>query len=62
MDEQLEAVCEALDALAGAVIKVWGEDRTYTEAFGWSGAAINRHDLASIASNLANDIRATQGV
>jgi hypothetical protein len=60
MDEQLEAVCEALDTLAGTVIKVWGEDRTYTEAFGWSGAAINRHDLASIASNLANDIRATQ--
>ncbi len=60
MNEKLEAVCIALDSLAGSVISAWGDDRTYAEAFGWVGAAINRHDLASIASNLANDIRVTQ--
>jgi hypothetical protein len=58
MDQKLEAACLALDGLAESVIKMWSEDRIYTESFGWMGPAINRHELASFASKLADDIRA----
>ncbi len=60
MHQKLEAVCVALDKLAESIVNVWGDDRTYNEAFGWSGPALNRHELASVAYALASDIRETQ--
>jgi hypothetical protein len=57
MDKRLEAACAALDDLAKTILNMWTEERIYTEALGWMGPAINRHELASIASNLSDDIR-----
>jgi hypothetical protein len=59
LNEDLENVCTALDALATAVTNAWGSDVTMTEGFGWFAPAITRHDLAGLARTLASDIRST---
>jgi hypothetical protein len=59
MNRQLEKICEELDKLAEAVINVWMDDRTYNEGLGWNAPAITRHEMASVATKLAMDIRAT---
>lgn len=59
MDGQLNKICEALDKLAEAVVNAWGDDRTYNEVLGWNAPAITRHEMASVATKLAMDIRAT---
>jgi len=58
MNEQLEAVCRALDALGGSIISGWSGDQTFCEAWGWNCPAVTRHDAASIATSLAAEIRA----
>lgn len=58
MNEQLEAVCRALDALGGAITSGWSGDQTFCEAWGWNCPAVTRHDAASIATSLAAEIRA----
>lgn len=57
MEKNFEAICVALDDLAKTVIASTTEDRTMTEAWGWNFPVVTRHDLASIASNLASKIR-----
>lgn len=59
MNGQLEKICDELDKLAEAVLNVWGDDRTYNEALGWNAPAITRQEMASVATKLAMDIRAT---
>lgn len=59
MNKELEGACVALDALATAVTNAWGADVTVCENFGWFAPAVTRHDLASLASGLASDIRST---
>lgn len=60
MDKQLEAACAALDTLASTVVSAWSSDATICEGIGWYGPALTKHDLASLASTLAVDIRSTQ--
>lgn len=57
MEKAIEELCISLDVLAANVISIWNSDASYNQAFGWTGAGINRHDLASFASNLATDLR-----
>lgn len=57
MNEQLEAVCRALDALGGAITSGWSSDQTFCDAWGWNCPAVTRHDAASIATSLAAEIR-----
>ncbi|MEY4507444.1 MAG: hypothetical protein RL297_2022 [Pseudomonadota bacterium] len=57
MNEQLEAVCRALDALGGAITSGWSGDQTFCEAWGWNCPAVTRHDAAAIATSLAAEIR-----
>jgi hypothetical protein len=60
MNNSLEAVAAALDALANAVTNAWGADVTVCEGVGWFGPAVTRHELAGMARTLATDIRSTQ--
>lgn len=60
MDKQLEAACAALDTLASTLVSTWGPDATICEGIGWFGPALTKHDLASLATTLATDIRSTQ--
>lgn len=57
MHKDFEAVCKALDALSAAVKGGWTGDQTFTEAWGWNCPAVTRHDVAGVASRLAQDIR-----
>lgn len=57
MNKVAEALCASLDELAKQVIVQWSDDRTYLEAFGWNCPAVTRHDLASMAKQLAIKIR-----
>lgn len=59
MLNELLSASEALEKLSDKVEKSWGDDRTLREAFGWNCPALTRHDLASIASNLAKRIRSS---
>ena len=59
MQKDLEATCTALEGLATAVTNAWGADTTVTEAIGWYGPAVTRHELAATARTLAEDIRST---
>lgn len=58
MNEKLEAVSRALDALGVAIISGWSGEQTFCEAWGWNCPAVTRHDAASIATSLAAEIRA----
>lgn len=57
MHESLEAVCDALDALASVVTSAWTDNRTLAEVYGWHHPALTRQDLASLAKDLADKIR-----
>ncbi len=57
MHKDLETLCVALDQLAAAVLSGWNGDQIFTEAFGWNCAAVTRHDMAAVATQLAADIR-----
>lgn len=57
MNENLEAVSLALDALGAAIISGSSEERTFCEVWGWNCPAVTRHDAASIATSLAAEIR-----
>ncbi|MGN4978906.1 hypothetical protein [Aeromonas sp. 95A] len=59
MNKIAEALCISLDGLAKQVTNQWQDDRTYLEAFGWNCPALTRHDLASLATQLATKIRAS---
>jgi hypothetical protein len=58
MNEKLEAVSSALDALGAAIISGWSGEKTFCETWGWNCPAVTRHDAASIATSLAAEIRA----
>ena len=57
MIEDLEKSCVALDSLATAVTNAWTSDQTLCEGLGWHSPAITRQELASLARQLAADIR-----
>lgn len=57
MHKEFDALCKALEALASAVKTGWSGEQTFCEAWGWNCPAITRHDLAALASRLAQDIR-----
>lgn len=57
MDPVVDAVCRGLDELASSVKNAWADDRTLNEAFGWNCLPLNRHDLAAMASRLAQRLR-----
>lgn len=59
MNKIVEALCVSLDGLAKQVTDQWIDDRTYLEAFGWNCPAVTRHDLATLATQLATRIRAS---
>ena len=58
MNKTLEALANALDQLSEKVLGSWSDDRTLREVFGWNHPAVDRHDLAQMASDLADRIRA----
>src|SRR4051812_26715451 len=57
MDSSLEALAAALDELAAKVTAAWADDRSVREVYGWNHAALTRHELAAIATTLAQRIR-----
>jgi hypothetical protein len=57
MHKVLESVCDSLDGLAQVVLRGWTDDRSLKEVHGWNQPALTRHDLAGIASGLADRIR-----
>lgn len=58
MNEQLELACGALDTVAAAIISGWSGEQTFCEAWGWNCPAVTRKSAASIATSLADEIRA----
>lgn len=58
MHATLDALCRALDQLAEKVLANWSDDRTVRETYGWHHPAVDRHNLAELASDLAERIRA----
>lgn len=60
MHKTLEAICQALDALASAVKGGWSGEQTFNEAWGWNCPTVTRHDFAAVATRLASDIRAAK--
>ena len=57
MNKTLEALANALDHLGEKVLASWSDDRTLREVHGWHHPAVDRHDLAQIALDLADRIR-----
>lgn len=57
MHATLEKLSNALDQLSQKVVASWSDDRTLREVHGWNHPAVDRHDLAQIASDLADRIR-----
>lgn len=58
MSKKLATLCAALDELGQAITSGWSGNQTFCEAWGWNCPAVTRHEAASIASSLANEIRA----
>lgn len=58
MNEQLESLCRALDAVSTSIVTGWTGEQTFCEAWGWNCPAVTRHEAASIAASLAAEIRA----
>lgn len=57
MHSELEKICVALDDLSADVIKLFPDDRLFTEMYGWLAPSMTRIDASKIASILAQDIR-----
>jgi hypothetical protein len=57
MHKDLESLCTTLDNLSAAVLSGWAGDQTFNEAWGWNCPAVTRHDMAAVATLLANEIR-----
>ena len=57
MNEEVENLCEALDALGNAVENGWSDNRSLNEAFGWHHPAVDRKDLALLPRSLSKRIR-----
>jgi TolA-binding protein len=58
MNEKLKFVCESLDDLRTLILKASSDNRTMTEMWGWSFPPLSRHDLANLAGNLSDKIKA----
>lgn len=58
MNNDIQQLCDALETLATATKNAWGNDSLLVEAIGWNAPPLTRHDLASLPSILARDIRA----
>jgi hypothetical protein len=58
MNEKLDALCRALDAVAVTITSGWSGEQTFCEAWGWNCPAVTRHDAAAIATSLSSEIRA----
>ena len=58
MNNNIQQLCDSLEALATATTNAWGNDSTLVEAIGWNSPAITRHDLASLPRQLARDLSA----
>lgn len=50
MDVAVERVCGELEEII-ATITAWGEERTFTEAFGWNTAPLTKQDLVLLFSD-----------
>lgn len=57
MNDEIENLCESLEALSEAVEKGWSDKRTLNEAFGWHHPAIDRLELAYLPKALSLKIR-----
>jgi len=57
MHKTYEAIAKALDELGQKVTQSWSDDRTMREVYGWHHPAVDRHDLARMAWDLAGRIR-----
>lgn len=57
MNALLEEICNALDALAPPILALTADDRPFVEMTNWQFPPMTRHQLANVATNLANQIR-----
>lgn len=57
MNNTIIQICEALDKLSESILNTTSSDVTLTESYGWSSPPLNRHDLASLPSNLSEKLR-----
>lgn len=57
MQDDVEKMCDALEAFATQVTNTWGNDAIMVEAIGWHSPALTRHDLAALPRLLARDMR-----
>ena len=58
MHKTLLDLADALDKLGQKVTSSWSDDRTLREVHGWHHPAVDRYDLAQMATDLADRIRA----
>lgn len=57
MNEEIENLCKALDALGDSVEKGWSDKRSLNEAFGWHHPALDRTELAYLPRSISDKIR-----
>lgn len=57
MNTSLQSIVNALEDLAVSITNAYTNDKTLSEITGWSCPPLNRHDLANIARNIANQIK-----
>src|SRR4051812_43710160 len=55
---ELIAVATALETLGQKVRDGWSNDQTLNNQWGWNFPPVTRHDLARMATDIANAIRA----
>lgn len=57
MNKNLSELADALDELGRRVEESWSDNRTLREVYGWHHPAVDRLDLARLATDLAGRIR-----
>lgn len=57
MHNTIKEISDALDQLAESITDANTSDSLLSDSFGWSSPSLNRHDLASLASNLSNKLK-----
>lgn len=60
MHQTLTEITKALDNLASAIISGHSDDRTMAEIWGWNCPPLTRFDLAELATNISEKIKAAK--
>jgi len=57
MNSTLQELCDSLDDLANDILAASSSNQTLTEQFGWNCPALNRLDVANLASDISTKIK-----